>query len=173
MTDPTGQIADLTRRIALLEDREALRGVLVHGWRALDYKDWDGWIRNWTDDAQFDFGPWGVLDGKQSIRDKVVASEEPYAAMMHQLLNMQFEVDGDNATGIGFMWFVGIADKDKPSEIISLGGALRMGVPSRSGRMEDQPHPPQHLVAAGRGHDECLPMRACGRSLRRRRGATC
>ena len=122
MTDPTGQISDLTRRIALLEDREALRGVLVRGWRALDYKDWDGWIRNWTDDAQFDFGPWGVLDGKQSIRDKVVASEEPYAAMMHQLLNMQFEVDGDSATGIGFMWFVGIADKDKPSEIISLGG---------------------------------------------------
>lgn len=122
MTDLTAQIADLTRRLALLEDKEAIRTTLIRGWRALDYKDWDGWIRHWTEDAQFDFGPWGVLDGKQAIRDKVVRSEEPYAAMMHQLLNMHFEVDGDRATGVGFMWFVGIADLSKSGEIISMGG---------------------------------------------------
>lgn len=122
MTDAATQVVDLIRRVAMLEDKEALRTTLIRGWRALDYKDWEGWIRHWADDATFDFGPWGVLDGKQAIRDKVVQSEEPYAAMMHQLLNMQFEVYGDRATGIGFMWFVGVADLHKPGEVISMGG---------------------------------------------------
>ena len=115
-------LTQLAQRLQVLEDKEALRGTLIRGWRALDFKDWDQWIACWTEDAEFDFGPWGVLKGRQAIREKVVAAETPYWAMEHQLLNTHFEVSGDTATGVGFMWFVGIADGKKPAETISMGG---------------------------------------------------
>lgn len=118
----TPDFTQLAQRLQVLEDKEAIRSTLIRGWRALDFKDWDGWIAHWAEDAEFEFGPWGVLKGRQAIRKKVVAAETPYAAMEHQLLNMDFEVAGDQASGIGFMWFIGIADSQKPDEIISMGG---------------------------------------------------
>ncbi len=45
--DPTGDGRDfsgLAGRVRVLEDKEALRGLMVRGWRALDHKDFDGWI---------------------------------------------------------------------------------------------------------------------------------
>jgi hypothetical protein len=118
-TTPTDRIAE---RLQVLEDKEALSGLLTRGWRALDVKDWDTWSSCWAEDAQFDFGPWGVTRGRAAIRDVVIAAEQAYPAMQHHILNMHFEVDGDRATGIGYMWFVAIADATEPGRHLDLGG---------------------------------------------------
>jgi SnoaL-like domain len=112
----------LARRLRVLEDKEALRTLLTRGWRALDRHDWDTWSACWADDAEFDFGPWGVTRGRAAIREAVIAAERAYPAMQHHLLNMQFEIDGDRATGIGYMWFVAIADAATPDRHLDLGG---------------------------------------------------
>lgn len=122
ISDTQVDIDELTRRLRVLEDKEALRTLLTRGWRALDERDWDTWSACWADDAVFDFGPWGATRGRAAIREAVVAAEEGYAAMQHHILNMQFEVDGDRATGIGYMWFVAIADAGAPGQHLDLGG---------------------------------------------------
>jgi ketosteroid isomerase-like protein len=115
-------LAAIAARLRRLEDKEALRGLMIGGWRALDRKDFDGWIACWTEDAEFAFGPWGTLRGRQAIHDKVVEAESPYRSMQHHLLNMHFEIDGDRATGVGYMLFVGVADEGQAHDPYTMGG---------------------------------------------------
>jgi hypothetical protein len=109
-------------RLRTLEDKEALRGLMIGGWRALDRKDFASWIACWSDDAEFTFGPWGTLCGRRAIHDKVVEAESPYLAMQHHILNMLFEIDGDRATGVGYMLFVGVADERQAGDPYAMGG---------------------------------------------------
>ncbi|NYI03571.1 nuclear transport factor 2 family protein [Allostreptomyces psammosilenae] len=114
--------AGLARRLHLLEDKEALRALLVRGWRALDLRDWDAWAGCWTEDAVLEFGPWETIRGRDAIRARVIEAESGYAHMQHHLLNTHFEVDGDRATGIGYMWFVAVAGPDGATAPYAMGG---------------------------------------------------
>ncbi|MFB6615013.1 hypothetical protein ACIGFK_36900 [Streptomyces sp. NPDC085524] len=38
----------LARRLRVLEDKEALRALLIRGWRSLDRKDWQVWAGCWS-----------------------------------------------------------------------------------------------------------------------------
>lgn len=116
------EIAHIARRLRELEDKEALRGLLTRGWRALDEKDWDTWSSCWAEDAEFEFGPWGVTRGRTAIREAVIAAEAAYPAMQHHILNMHFDIDGDRATGIGYMWFVAVDDSAEPGRHYDMGG---------------------------------------------------
>ncbi|MFJ9556593.1 nuclear transport factor 2 family protein [Nocardiopsis sp. NPDC101807] len=123
----------LVRRLGLLEDRlravedlaakESLRELLVRGWRALDARDWDAWIACWAEDAVLEFGPWEAVRGRKEVLRTVRDAEEAYAHMQHHLLNTAFEVAGDRATGIGYMWFVAVGGEADP------GGPFQMGGP--------------------------------------------
>ncbi|CAL9478932.1 hypothetical protein SUDANB171_02991 [Streptomyces sp. enrichment culture] len=107
-------VAALERRLGLLEDKEAVRALLLRGWRALDRGDWGAWSACWAEDAVLEFGPWGEIRGRDAIRARVEEAESPYAAMQHHILNLHVEVEaagdaaGDRATGIGYMWFVAV-----------------------------------------------------------------
>jgi ketosteroid isomerase-like protein len=114
--------ANLARRVQVLEDRDALRGLMLQGWRALDRKDWQTWIDCWAEDAVFEFGPWGTIEGRQAIRDKVVEAETPYQSMQHHIVNMHFDIDGDRATGFGYMWFVGVVGELQGNDPYAMGG---------------------------------------------------
>ncbi|WP_433263565.1 nuclear transport factor 2 family protein [Actinosynnema sp. CS-041913] len=112
----------LQERLQVLEDKDALRALLVRGWRALDHKDWDTWSACWAEDAELAFGPWKAHRGRRTIRDTVIAAEAPYGAITHHLLNTHFEVRGDRATGVGHLWFVGVPNADEPGEHYDFGG---------------------------------------------------
>ncbi|MEV7526359.1 nuclear transport factor 2 family protein [Streptomyces sp. NPDC091371] len=56
----------LARRLQALEDKEALRALLIRGWRALDHKDSRAWSRCWADDSVLEFGPWGTIRGREA-----------------------------------------------------------------------------------------------------------
>ncbi len=107
LSGTTDAIDDLSRRVRALEDKEALRALMIRGWRALDRKDWRAWSGCWAEDALLEFGPWGTIRGREAIRAKVEEAEARYPTMQHHILNTHFEVAGDDrATGIGYMWFV-------------------------------------------------------------------
>lgn len=123
--DPTGDGQDfgrLAERVRVLEDKEALRGLMIKGWRALDQKNFDAWISCWSEDAVFEFGPWGALHGRQAIHDRVVEAESTYLTMQHHILNMHFEVFGERATGVGYMLFVGVANEEQAQAPYAMGG---------------------------------------------------
>ncbi|MEV5486052.1 MULTISPECIES: nuclear transport factor 2 family protein [Streptomyces] len=118
----TDDTRTLARRLQRLEDKDSLRALLIRGWRALDRKDWRTWIECWTEDAVLEFGPWEWIDGREAILAKVVEAEAPYVSMQHHILNMDFEVRGDRATGVGYMWFVAVAAPGRTSSPYAMGG---------------------------------------------------
>ncbi|MFI2185447.1 nuclear transport factor 2 family protein [Streptomyces sioyaensis] len=118
----TDDTLTLARRLQRLEDKESLRALMIHGWRALDRKDWRAWIECWAEDAVLEFGPWDWIDGREAILAKVVEAEAPYASMQHHILNMDFEVRGDRATGVGYMWFVAVAGHGRTASPYAMGG---------------------------------------------------
>ncbi|MFI1766187.1 nuclear transport factor 2 family protein [Streptomyces sp. NPDC020800] len=122
MTNGVRELEALADRLQVLEDKEALRGLLIRGWRALDRKDWRTWIDCWAEDAVLEFGPWETIEGKEAIRAKVEEAESPYASMQHHILNMHVDVEGDRATGIGYMWFVAVTTPGRTSSPYAMGG---------------------------------------------------
>ncbi|PWK71363.1 ketosteroid isomerase-like protein [Streptomyces sp. CG 926] len=113
---------DLLRRLRVLEDEEALRRLMIRGWRALDRKDWRAWIECWAEDAVLEFEPWGEIHGKEAIRSKVEQAEAHFPSMQHHILNMDFQVEGDRATGVGYMWFVAVTGDERSASPYSMGG---------------------------------------------------
>ncbi|MFG2526741.1 nuclear transport factor 2 family protein [Streptomyces sp. NPDC048516] len=122
MSPTAADYDSLVRRLRVLEDKEALRALMIRGWRALDRKDWQAWIACWADDAVLEFGPWEQIHGKDAVRATVEAAEAPYPSMQHHILNMHFDMDGDRATGIGYMWFVAVTEAGKTSSPYAMGG---------------------------------------------------
>lgn len=119
------RLAALEARLQVLEDKEALGALMNRYCRTADAKDWQAWGMCWTEDALFDFGPFGQHHGRDTIRDVCSESEEPYQDMQHSITNMQFEVDGDRATGTAYLWFAGVPDKTKPHEHFDIGGPYK------------------------------------------------
>ncbi|MEN8651529.1 nuclear transport factor 2 family protein [Streptomyces sp. 21So2-11] len=112
----------LVRRVRALEDKEALRTLMIRGWRALDRKDWQTWIACWAQEAVLEFGPWEKTHGKEAVRAQVEEAESAYPSMQHHILNMHFDVAGDLGTGIGYMWFVAVTEPGKTSPPYAMGG---------------------------------------------------
>ncbi|SOD62248.1 Ketosteroid isomerase homolog [Streptomyces zhaozhouensis] len=112
----------LEARLRRWEDGQALRGLLMRGWRALDHRDWDAWIAHWAEDAVFEFGPWGETRGRRAIRERVEEAEADYPTMQHHILNLHVEVEGDRATGIGYMWFVAVTAPGRTGTPYAMGG---------------------------------------------------
>ncbi|MEU6082181.1 nuclear transport factor 2 family protein [Streptomyces sp. NPDC047108] len=121
-TDHLTEHEALLRRLRALEDKDALHTLLLRGWHALDRNDWDTWSRCWTEDAVLEFGPWQQIHGREAIRAKVHEAEAPYATMQHHILNATFDVQGDRATGVGYMWFVAVAEPDRSADPYAMGG---------------------------------------------------
>jgi ketosteroid isomerase-like protein len=125
VTDLEQRLAELERRLGVLEDKEALAALMNRYCRTADDKDWQAWSRCWTEDAEFVFGPFGVHRGRDVIREVCAESEAPYQDMQHSMTNMQFEVDGDRATGTAYLWFAGVPDRDRPAQHFDIGGPYR------------------------------------------------
>ena len=118
----TQVIEDLRKRLQVLEDKEALQALMNRYCRTADKKDWQAWAECFVEDSVFDFGPFGQHNGRDTIREVCSAAEEPYKDMQHSMTNMQFEVDGDTATGTAYLWFAGVPDTSKPGEHFDIGG---------------------------------------------------
>lgn len=118
-------VQQLTQRIRVLEDKEALASLMNRYCRTADENDWEGWSRCFTENADFDFGPFGQHHGREKIREVCEAAEAPYLDKQHSMTNMQFEVDGDTARGTAYLWFAGVPDPLNPLHHYDIGGPYR------------------------------------------------
>lgn len=94
----------LAARVKVLEDRDAIRALLVSYASTLDSRDFAGFEQLWARDAEFFGGANNTAKGPGAIRDllqgllKVNAAPVP-GRDFHLVMNQTVDVTGDTATG--------------------------------------------------------------------------
>ena len=115
LTGGGGQAAQSARsleaRLQVLEDKEAIRTLMVTYGRTLDNRDFGGFEELWARDAEFVGGPGGSAKGPAAIRAllesllKANASPVP-GKDFHILENVTIEINGDRAAALSKGAFV-------------------------------------------------------------------
>ena len=115
----------LAARLQVLEDREAIRALLVSYARTLDERDFAGFEQLWAKDAEFIGGANNTAKGAAAIRDllqgllKVNAAAVP-GRDFHLVMNQTVDVTGDTATGFSRgTWVVTDSEKQLRISIIA------------------------------------------------------
>ena len=80
-----------------VEDHVAIQRLMYDYARCADSKDYPGFARVFTPDAEFDFSG-RVASGLEEIREMMLALEK-YTVTQHQVHNVLYEVDGEAASG--------------------------------------------------------------------------
>lgn len=91
-------------RLQTLEDREAIRALLVAYASTLDNRDWTGFEQLWARDAEFLGGAGNAAKGPAAIRDLLRGLLGKNGAPtpgrdFHLVMNQTVDVTGDTATG--------------------------------------------------------------------------
>ena len=94
----------LATRVQTLEDRDAIRALLVSYASTLDNRDFAGFEQLWAKDAEFFGGTGNVAKGPAAIRDLLQGLLKKNAAPgpgrdFHLVMNQTVDVTGDTATG--------------------------------------------------------------------------
>jgi uncharacterized protein (TIGR02246 family) len=111
----------LAARVQVLEDRDAIRALLVNYARTLDERDFGGFAQLWAADAEFLGGAKNTAKGPAAIADmlqgllKVNAAPTP-GRDFHLVMNQTIEVSGDTATGFSRGTWV-VTDPDSKMRI--------------------------------------------------------
>jgi uncharacterized protein (TIGR02246 family) len=95
----------LAARVQTLEDRDAIRALLVAYATTLDNRDFDGFEQLWAKDAEFFGGTGNSAKGPAAIRDLLRGLLGKNAAPtpgrdFHLVMNQTVDVHGDTATGV-------------------------------------------------------------------------
>ncbi len=114
-------VADLERRLALLEDERAIMKRLYAYAHAIDYGDEEGWANCFTEDGVFDIRtriegtPKMVVSGRAELRGFVARhTRAPELWHKHMLVEPQITVDGDEARSDSYL-FVLVENEGLPT----------------------------------------------------------
>lgn len=127
VTASTDTLESLSRRIALIEDDMALNR-LIHSYLSLaDSRQWVEWSETFTEDASFDLpNSFGLMRGRQEIYDTCVGKMEgTWKDTQHNIVNSNFQIDGDTATGTANIIFAAVPAGGEPSDVYLMGGRYR------------------------------------------------
>jgi len=99
-----GSPTALATRVQSLEDRDALRALLVAYATTLDNRDFAGFQQLWAKDAEFSGGAGNTAKGPAAIRDLLRGLLGKNGAAtpgrdFHLVMNQTVDVSGDTATG--------------------------------------------------------------------------
>ena len=94
----------LAARVQTLEDRDAIRALLVSYASTLDNRDFAGFEQLWAKDAEFSGGAGNVAKGPVAIRDLLRGLLSKNGAPVpgkdfHLVMNQTVDLTGDTATG--------------------------------------------------------------------------
>lgn len=96
--------AELERRLAELEDREAVRELLIRYGMALDAHDWDLLRTVFLPDAVADYGE---LEGRnEGVEEIIAACHRALVGLdssQHLIANLVVEIDGDTARTTSYL----------------------------------------------------------------------
>jgi len=94
---------DLERRIAQLEDIEAIKKLKASYCLHVDHANEEGWVSLFTQDAIWDSDKFGRFEGREAIRGLFRQIPEFLHFAIHYVMNPIIEVHGDHATGIWYL----------------------------------------------------------------------
>jgi uncharacterized protein (TIGR02246 family) len=120
---------DATDRLRHLEDREAIRELLIAYGRTLDARDFEGFARLFARDAEYvGGGGMGAVRGPEAIAAALqrVFEANPSGisgASAHLFFNESIDLDGDTATATSMGAFV-VADGDGRPVVLMLASYL-------------------------------------------------
>ena len=108
MADEQLSLESLARRLALLEDQEAIRH-LGNAYHALGCeRDTEAMAALFTEDAEIDYGQWGgLIKGRPAIQQmfwKAVGDDSWVPFTMQFIQNHRYELDGPTGTGRRYIW---------------------------------------------------------------------
>jgi uncharacterized protein (TIGR02246 family) len=111
----------LAARLQVLEDREAIRALLVSYATTLDERNFAGFEQLWAKDAEFIGGANNAAKGPAAIRDLLQGLLKVNAAPVtgrdfHLVMNQTVDVTGDTATGFSRGTWV-VTDPEKQLRI--------------------------------------------------------
>jgi uncharacterized protein (TIGR02246 family) len=124
MVDSAQIIKSLEARLRVLEDKDELTALLNRYCNIADAKDWDGYANTFAEDGVMTFEGWGDTVGRAAI-SKAASAEQIFDGLQHSMTNMQFEVDGDKATGTSYLWFAATPDTKEPEMNYAFGGPYK------------------------------------------------
>lgn len=98
-------LADLERRIGLLEDAKAIRNLIASYGPLADCGDAEGVAALWSETGAYDVGGFGVAKGRRAIAALITG--DMHRALMaqgcaHVLSPHRVDVDGDQAVATGY-----------------------------------------------------------------------
>jgi uncharacterized protein (TIGR02246 family) len=111
----------LAARVQTLEDRDAIRSLLVSYATTLDNRDFAGFEQLWAKDAEFSGGAGNSAKGPAAIRELLQTLLKANAAPtpgrdFHLVMNQTVDVSGDTATGLSRGTWV-VTDPEKRLQI--------------------------------------------------------
>lgn len=117
--------ASLEARVQVLEDREAIRSLLLDYGRHLDNRDWQAFAALFAADGGTWNGGMGVARGRQDIVDMMVGTigndnqgtGGSGLSNLHLLGNEFIDVEGDNATALSKWVFIMTAATGGPDVV--------------------------------------------------------
>jgi uncharacterized protein (TIGR02246 family) len=114
--------ADLERRLCLVEDELALRGLLAAYAFAADRNDGEAWLALFANDAFMDIAGMGRFEGRQALReliDELLSHNADGAHQHHPTGPIVFEIDGDRAAAYSYSLVVSVM----PTSPVSISSA--------------------------------------------------
>lgn len=105
-----------------LSAEHALNSLLNRYCAAADAQDWATWGQCWTTDAVFDYPEFGRFEGRDDIQSACAAAESRYLEMQHSIVNRQYWLDGEQATGRAQLIFAGVLPPAGARRLYECGG---------------------------------------------------
>lgn len=122
MTDGQSSFESLAARLQLLEDKQELTELLDKYCKSPDRFDYKSHADTYVQDGTQWYGPWAVVEGRQTIQDKVAEALHDVQSQMHYMTNMNFEIKGDTAKGTSYLMMIIIRESTKPTDGFWHGG---------------------------------------------------
>src|SRR5215469_17427466 len=96
---------EMLGRLQKLADIDEIKKLKARYAAACDNNyDADAIAELFTEDAVWDGGNFGKVEGRENIRRFFRRAPEVFSFAIHHVLNPQIEVDGDRATGQWYLW---------------------------------------------------------------------
>lgn len=100
------------------DEKDAIRDVISRYCYGSDSGDTELWVEGFTEDCLWDGGAFGVLKGKDAMRDFKRASGEGSKGLRHLTLNTVIDLHGDTAHAVSY---VAVVAQGQPAAIYFLG----------------------------------------------------
>lgn len=114
-------------RLERLEAKAGLDALVQRYATTADKRQWREWVRCFTPDARFDLpNAFGLMQGQDEIYEVCVGKmDHVWADTQHDIVNRDFQLDGDSAHGTANIFFAGLPKDSDPTQSYAMGGRYR------------------------------------------------